>query len=210
MTKPILLGLHGLPRCGKDTLAIHLINKHNLERFGPSVPVKDVTAVMFNIPRYYLDDDTMKDELNSFWNLTYRQMAQMVGKESSRDVFGEDFWMRHVEKRLVELEELMGLNIMGSIPSGMILADIRYENEVHWVKKHGGIMIYIIRDNLPVSSGMGHAAEAGLCLELADYIVYNNGTIEDLYQQVDNLNLGQKTCRECEWACSTTVSAGDS
>ncbi len=52
-----LFGLHGKPRVGKDTLAAYLANRHSLLRYGPSVPVKDTTAAMFNIPREYLDSD---------------------------------------------------------------------------------------------------------------------------------------------------------
>lgn len=216
MTKPILIGLHGKPRSGKDTLAAHLIAKHNLLRYGPSVRVKDTTAVMFDFPRWYLDDDKMKEAYDPFWKMTYREMAQKVGKESSRDVFGDDIWMRHVEKQLLNLQgprlckcshninfhtidapmDYMGCTecncsewreVETIKPNGIILADIRYASEVEWVKAHHGNVIFIVRDNLPVSSGGGHPAEAGLPLDLADIVVYNNSTIAHLYEQADVL-----------------------
>jgi hypothetical protein len=189
MTEKLLIGLHGKPRSGKDTLAAHLIKKFNLLRYGPSVPVKDGTAAMFDIPREYLDDDSKKDTYDPYWKMTYREMAQKVGKESSRDVFGEDFWMRHVQRKWVSIRDERTLdgkyNTSHVAYRGMILADIRYANEIDWVKSRGGSMIFITRDNLPVSSGVGHAAEAGLPIELADVVVYNNGSIEDLYTQIN-------------------------
>lgn len=192
MNKPLLIGLHGKPRVGKDTLANHLIAQHKLLRFGPSVPVKDTTAAMFDIPREYLDDDKMKDEMDPFWGMTYRQMAQKVGKESSRDVFGDDIWLRHVEKKLKEIEtnpySLKDLNIhQPKRYNGIILADIRYANEIEWVKKHGGDVIFVLRDNAPKSSDTGHVVDAGLPTDLADILVYNNGTIEELYANFDRL-----------------------
>lgn len=185
MTNSILIGLHGKARTGKDTLANYLIKKHNLLRYGPSVRVKDTTAVMFDFPRWYLDDDTMKEMYDDFWGMTYREMAQKVGKESSRDVFGDDIWMRHVEQLMLTLKKGKDANISGA-HNGIILADIRYANEAVWVKNHGGTVFFIVRDNAPKISGVeGHAGEAGLPLDLADCIIYNDGTIEDMYRHAD-------------------------
>jgi len=186
MSDRILIGLHGKARTGKDTLANYLIKKHQLLRYGPSVRVKDTTAVMFDFPRWYLDDDTMKETYDDFWGMTYREMAQKVGKESSRDVFGDDIWMRHVERLLINIEHGIDMDIVGHV-KGIILADIRYTNEAVWVKNHGGTVFFIVRDNAPAISGVeGHAGEAGLPLDLADSIIYNDGTIEDMYRHADN------------------------
>jgi hypothetical protein len=171
-----LIGIHGKPRAGKDTIASVLINEYGFLRYGPSVPVKATTAAMFNIPVEYLNDDNMKDKFNSFWGLTYRQMAQKVGKECSRDIFGEDFWMRHVEYMLN--------HALPKYNNGVVLADIRYENEVHWVRKQGGRVWFVERKDRPTVSNEQHAAEQGLSDNLADMILLNNGTIEELQQSV--------------------------
>lgn len=186
MTKPILIGLHGKAHTGKDTVANYLIKKLNLLRYGPSVRVKDTTAVMFDIPRWWLDDEEMKEHYDEFWGMTIRQMAQKVGKESSRDVFGDDIWMRHVERQLFKVSEqkLVGYHV---VYEGIILADIRYANEATWVSAHGGKVLFIVRDNPSAIAGIeGHEGEKGLPLELADAIIYNNGTFEELYEQVNN------------------------
>ena len=223
-SKRILIGLHGKPRVGKDTVANHLIKKHNLLKYGPSVRVKDTTAVMFDIPRAYLDDDSMKDQMDPFWGITYRQMAQKVGKESSRDVFGDDIWMRHVEKQLQKLATSKVCVCKHSVdvhtitapcdyygctkcdcseyrpepmvipmqqvaiekpPIGIVLADVRYANEIEWIKAHDGCVMYIIREDAPKTSDQGHVVDAGLPIELANYIVYNNTTIEKMLEQAD-------------------------
>lgn len=172
-----LIGLHGKPRVGKDTVATYLVNKYGFMRYGPSVRVKLTTAAMFDFPAEYLDRDDMKDQMDPFWGMTYRQMAQKVGKESSRDVFGDDIWMRHVEKQLQNLPN----NVYG-----LVLPDVRYASEIKWIKEHGGDVFYIIRDNAPTTSDKGHVVDAGLPLELADVILYNNGTIDELHVRVEN------------------------
>lgn len=196
---PTLIGLHGKPRVGKDTVASYLIRKYNLLRYGPSVPLKDTCAAMFDVPREYFDDDNMKDTVDPFWGITYRQMAQKVGKESSRDVFGDDIWLRHVEKKWKKIQEIKqhiesgGHHYVAHFPdrdwshyNGIILADVRYENEVHWIKEHGGVVFFILRDDAPQSSDTGHVVDRGLPLALADITIYNNGTIDELYAQVEN------------------------
>lgn len=181
MKTPLLIGLHGKPRVGKDTVANHLIQKYKLKRYGPSVRVKLTAAAMFDFPAEYLDDDSMKDQMDPFWGMTYRQMAQKVGKESSRDVFGNDIWMRHVQKQLQNL---------GNMHRGIVLADIRYASEIEWVKAHGGDVFFIMRKDAPKTSDQGHVVDQGLPTELADLIIYNDYTIEQLYTNVDNQMAG--------------------
>ena len=191
MTNPLIIGIHGKPRSVKSTLARYLSarGKYNLYQYGPSVAVKDAAAAMFGVDRALFDDDNKKDVIDPYWKLTYREMAQKVGKESSRDIFGEDFWMRHVQRKwnsICNEQTLDGrYNAAHFVYNGMILADVRYANEVKWIQERAGTVIFIVRDNLPVSSGTDHAAEAGLSVALANFVIYNNGTLEELYKQVD-------------------------
>lgn len=190
-----LIGIHGKPRAGKDALCNHLCSKYKLLRHGPSVHVKDATAAMFNVPRSYFDDDSMKDKVDEFWGISYREMAQKVGKESSRDVFGNDFWMRHVERKIKDVADqkvfvLRHLNpdysVNKTIPyEGIVLADIRYANEVEWVKAHGGVVIFVERKNRPLAQNEGHPAEHGLDPNLADITVHNDSTIHALELSID-------------------------
>ena len=222
MKLPILIGLHGKPRVGKDTLADYLIDKYRLLRYGPSKPCKDATAAIFNIPRWWLDDNELKEKYDERWGMTVRQMAQKVG-HGMREMLGDDIWLRHVEHRLqaIDTDPICTCNHSKKAhgpgckycdnhelapafrclnyqpdPSkvcdykGMILTDIRYENEVEWVKRNGGDVIFIIRGNAPKSSDQGHIIDAGLPADLADMLIYNNGTIEELYAQADKVMAG--------------------
>lgn len=178
-----LIGIHGKPRAGKDTVANYLIEKHNYVRYGPSVRVKMTTAAMFDVPIEYLDDDKMKDAYDPFWKMTHREMMQKVGKECSRDIFGEDFWMRHVERFI----HMMGKSERYKTYAGVVLADLRYANEADWVHDQGGVVLIVKRDNRPQVSNESHAAEHGLPDEYADWIIKNNSTIKQLYDSLDSV-----------------------
>lgn len=177
MNNKIIIALHGFPRSGKDVICSYILSKLPLLRYGPSVQVKKATAVMFDIPEEYLYDDKMKDEYNYFWELSYRQMAQLVGNECSRKIFGPDFWMKHVDKFLQDR--------LPEDKQGIILADVRYPNEAEWVKSNNGILIYVTRKNRPIASNESHEAEKGLDPKLADIIIENDGTFEELYEKID-------------------------
>jgi len=175
MTK-MLIGIHGKPRAGKDTLAKYLREKYKLFQFGPSVAVKATAAAMFNVPLNCFYDDNLKEQIDPFWQISYREMAQKVGKESSRDIFGEDIWMRHVAKMRAELP---------ADCNGLIFADIRYQNEAVWVRNNGGLVVFVTRENRSYVANETHAAEQGLPTEFADVIIPNNDTFEELFKRAD-------------------------
>jgi hypothetical protein len=179
MTQPILIGLHGKPRSGKDTICNHILANIPLLRHGPSVQVKKAAAAMFNVPEEYFYDDKKKEQIDPYWGISYREMAQKVGNESSRKVFGEDFWMRHVDYFLYHK--------LPEDKKGIVLADIRYANEVSWVKERGGLVLFVTRENRMYVANESHDAEKGLDLRLADIVIENNGTYEELFSQVSNV-----------------------
>jgi hypothetical protein len=174
----LLIGIHGRPHSGKDTVADYLVDKYGFSKFGPSFPVKATAAAMFDVDIECFYDLNIKETIDPFWNISYREMAQKVGKESSRDVFGEDIWMRHVEKRLLD-------DTADNI--GIVLADIRYPNEAEWVRAHGGKVLFITRsDNLRgYVANSTHPCEHGLDFSLADWSIQNDGTIHALFENVD-------------------------
>lgn len=182
----ILIGIHGKPRAGKDTVAKRLVSKYKLLQYGPSFPVKKATAAMFEIDEQLLWDDKTKDLMDEYWGISYREMAQKVGKESSRDVFGDDFWMRHVDLMWTRIQNELPYNNYEDLSyGGMLLADIRYANEVAWVKRNGGLVIFVTRENRDYVANESHPAEQGLDLSLADVVIPNNGTIEELHAKVN-------------------------
>jgi dephospho-CoA kinase len=179
LINPIIIAISGRPRSGKDTVCNYLMSKMPLVRYGPSVAVKRATAAMFNFPEEYLYDDKKKETVNDFWGMSYRQMAQMIGKECSRDVFGNNFWMRHVDRYLEE--------DLPEETQGIILADVRYQNELEWAKAREGLTINVHRTNRSEISNPGHAAEQGLADDLFNVVIHNNGSLKALYTTLDHL-----------------------
>jgi hypothetical protein len=66
----------------------------------------------------------------------------------------------------------------------IFVPDVRFDNEASLIQELGGVIVKINRDS---EQGDGHASEAGISGRLVDYVIDNNGTLEDLEQQAKEL-----------------------
>jgi len=169
-----IIGLGGIARSGKTT-ALNLMKDRitaagfKAEEYSIAEPVRQVVSIMFNVPIETLRDDDMKDELNEYWNLTYREMMQKVGHESSRLVFFMDFWTRNLESRIND-----------SDADVILLADVRFPTDADWVLGKSGIIVNVNNDYASQEHKGTHSSELGLPKELIDVEIDNNGTLDEL------------------------------
>ena len=56
----------------------------------------------------------------------------------------------------------------------MVITDVRFENEAQWVRKMGGRIVHVIRNNAPTVNP--HASEAGVVQLPEDGVIINEGT----------------------------------
>lgn len=83
---------------------------------------------------------------------------------------------------------------METYPNMIIVCDdVRFDNEAEAIKSLGGIIIKLeskkSEERNEAKDGIsGHVSENGLDLKHVDYIIENNGTVEDLKQSLLTLN----------------------
>jgi hypothetical protein len=133
---PLVFGISGVARCGKDTLANHL--KDKLERNGyPVIKISFATAVKDDL------DDFLKSKLNisAFTEKTeekniIRPLLVAYGTDVCRNKIDKDYWINKIKTR-----------IEGCIENKVIviIPDVRYDNEVKWIKSVGGYNIHLTR-----------------------------------------------------------------
>ncbi len=132
---PLIFGISGVARCGKDTLCKHLVNK--LEKSSiPCMTLSFATALKQDI------DPFLKEKFNisAFTNDNHeksiiRPLLVSYGTEVWRKL-DPDIWIKKIEKRV---ENASKNKIIVLIP------DVRYENEARWIKKNGGFLIHLSR-----------------------------------------------------------------
>lgn len=116
---------------------------------------------------------------------TIRDILQFVGTEILRDTIHPDYHYKIVAD-YIKFSQLKKVSI----------SDCRFKNERDRLREDfTGKIILVERPSLVKNASSGHASENSLGDRTAyDYVIINDGTLEDLYGEVDKImtNLGIK------------------
>lgn len=177
-----LIGLTGPAGCGKDTVAFHLCDAHDFARYALAGPIKDMLRAIG------VDAETRetKELPHPVFGVSPRRMAQTLGTEWMRDRVCEDGWLRLAARRVVEARASGCFRRRGELRRcrGLVITDVRFENEAAWVRSQGGSIWHISRSAVaPVEA---HSSEAGVhFLAITDELIPNDASFEALYRTVD-------------------------
>lgn len=196
-----LIGLVGFISSGKGTAAACL-EQLGCRHDSFAAPLKDLVSAVFGWPRHLLEGDTpesreFRETPDVYWtrktginNFTPRLAMQLIGTDVMRDQFHKDIWLNSLEYRL---------RCVNKGPT--VVSDARFRNELDLIKSLGGATVWVQRGDLPewydlaVSANSGnsvarhkmnttwshiHSSEWDWCGYDFDYVVSNNGTVEDL------------------------------
>jgi hypothetical protein len=131
-------------------------------------------------------------------NFTPRLALQLLGTEVLRNHFDENIWLNSLEYRIRKQIE--------NAPC-TVISDARFRNELDLIKNMGGVVIWVQRGELPewfetaktahenvVSRKIMqtkyrdiHESEWNWAGYPVDYVINNNGTLEDLAHQVEEI-----------------------
>jgi len=178
----MFIGLLGKMGSGKSTTAAHITKKYNYEEKFYSKKLKDVCQLLFGFNEEQLYG-SKKQEIDKRWGISPRQAMQFVGTDLFRKQLvnlipgiGENFWIRTLDTELIN-----GQNY--------VISDCRMQNEIDFIKKKGGVVIKIIRDEeeeINNNETKLHVTECEIDnVTEFDYIIHNNGTKEELFKKID-------------------------
>ena len=197
----LIIGICGLIGAGKDTAADYLVNFHEFKRESFAGTLKDAVASVFGWDRELLEGRTKharewREEIDPWWserlempNLTPRLVLQLWGTEVCRKGFHDDIWIASVENKLRKEED------------NIVISDCRFPNEIRSIRQAGGRVIRIVRGPEPDWFSLAkfnphkmketypgvHASEYSWAGTDFDIVIDNNGTIQELYEQLKNL-----------------------
>ena len=114
---------------------------------------------------------------------------QLLGTDVFRNNFHQDTWILSLEKRLSRIEH------------NVVITDARFPNEVAMIRRAGGKVVRVKRgedpdwfevakhnvDTMPHLHPEIHASEYMWASIVPDYLITNEGTIDDLYVVVKDL-----------------------
>ena len=209
----MIIGVCGLIGSGKDTIADYLQNIHQFRRESFAHTLKDAVAHIFGWDRELIEGRTResrewREQVDPWWAnrlnmpaLTPRLVLQLWGTEVCRKGFHDDIWIASVENKL------------RSSRDNIVISDCRFPNEIKSIKQAGGRVVWVKRGELPewydiaVESNCGsfnhmktaypdvHVSETAWVGTKFDAEINNNGSIEDLYNQVKSLVLVEPPSR---------------
>jgi hypothetical protein len=205
----MIIGICGWAGAGKDTAANYLVGWHGFRRDSFAGALKDAVAAVFGWDRELLEGLTTearvwREQVDPWWaerlgmpHLTPRWVLQYWGTEVCRQGFHDDIWIAALENRL------------RSRTGHTVISDVRFPNEVHAIRNAGGRIIWIKRGADPewcstliemrehdIALGIRtdymkqfnvHASEWAWVGTRFDAVIDNNGSVEQLYEQLKNL-----------------------
>lgn len=180
----ILIGITGKARSGKDTIADYLLQHKWFETISFANPVKRGIQAAFNLPADKLNED--KEQIIPELGYSKRQLYQLFGTEFGRNILGEDIWVKSAQLTLNKIVERSHKQpgIFIDVP-GVVISDVRFDNEAEFVKKNNGIIVEVRRESATAVND--HVSEAGINPMLIDYVIENNGTIQQLNDRINEI-----------------------
>lgn len=179
----MIVGCVGRKRHGKDTIGDYLTSKYNYEKYSFANPLKRGAMEMFGFTEEQVFGD-LKDEVDPLWGCTPRMVLQVLGTEllqydihkyiPSFQQIGRSIWVKNFNRYYTNNP---GKNI--------VVADVRFIHEANEIKSLGGIIIKVVRPGMP--DGDFHASEVEIDSIECDHLITNNGTLQDLYNNVDSV-----------------------
>lgn len=194
---PKIIGLHGLPRVGKDTLADGFVAHQGYVKLAFADEVYREVATAYEVPVEHIKSNEWKtapqprlalkhcdcDEFRRvavsaglFLDepLSSRTVLQLWGTEFRRKLYGDDYW---TSKLIGRLRQYPGKDL--------VIADVREDHEAivgYWLQKHRGYDDFkIINITRPGTQSTGHSSDKGLSRFLIDAEVSNTGAADELY-----------------------------
>lgn len=153
----------------KDMNQVRTITNWTIVKFGDLL--KECTAKLLGCSREALDDQEVKKSLIPWLNLTVREVLQKVG-DSGRQCIDKNIWV----KALFNYTKVDSINYL--------IPDVRFPNEFNAIKNQheNNLLIRVERPNINTGN---HISETALDNETNwDYIIVNDGTLDDLVQKV--------------------------
>ncbi len=173
--KPAVIGFAGKAHSGKDTAGQYLVDKYYFKHYYFAKPLKEGCNKMFNLSDEQIRN---KEKVIEPWGRSPRELYQLLGTDVARTI-DPNVWIKNAE-----------MFYKNAIGFSVVITDVRFANEARWIREKGGIVVYINRQQKEIEAN-GHSSENGLTGQDIDVYIQNDGTINDLYEQIENIQYAE-------------------
>jgi hypothetical protein len=172
-----VIALTGHKGAGKDTIAALVY-----DILGPSVrTIAFADPIKLQIMKFFDLPSTHQYDLFKRTNVTYQLKDHMSHSVSGRHIVRE-IGMLMRSYNTFQFTEYVKDEINKDLNSLWIITDLRFDNEYLLVKSFGGKIVKVFMPNEDHKDM--HITERGFDDALCDYVINNDGTIEELKEKV--------------------------
>lgn len=181
-----LIGLCGFAQSGKDTTASYLVRDKGWTRVAFADALRDVLYALNPIAKVDFssgayDPILRVQELIGYegWDAAkvnheeIRKLLQRLGTEAGRDIIDNNLWVG------------IGENKIEAAGTPVVVTDCRFPNELAMVRRRNGKLIWINRPG--VGAANAHASEHSITEDDCDIVLENDGSEQDLFKKVEEL-----------------------
>jgi len=171
MAKPLVVGVAGRARSGKDTLASYLLAEvQRSTKIAFADALKEGVAVMLGMTRADMDHPNREKTIEEF-GFSVRKALQVFGTEGGRTLH-PDLWVNLLKLRVAKSDAYL-----------VVIPDVRFQNEAVYVRENG-VLLHVVRPDGERSVGIaGHQSELGLGVGDDDIVFHNDSTLEVFLQK---------------------------
>ena len=183
---PSLIGLCApYPHAGKSTLAENIRSKWGYQHVAFAEPLTWIVDTLMDIQgvNQFRQDFIVYHKEDAFPELfghSVRDLKRTLGTEWGRDLVSKDIWLDIMKARLEN---------QSSVFNGMVIDDVRFDNEAQWIKDAGGVLVRLERPEAQGEVALTHASDKGLSLA-PDFTVQVRETPEQTLAYVESLLMG--------------------
>lgn len=181
---PMIIGLSGYGRAGKDSVADVLVERHRFQRVAFADKLRECAEALNPIVDVEFDADESKVPVRYLdakerhgYNAAkeiypeFRGTLQRLGTEVGRNILGGNIWVDATMNAL-------------DVERDYVITDCRFPNEAQAINRAGGLVVRVQRPgNGPAND---HPSETALDDYQFDGVINNDGTLEDLATRVED------------------------
>ena len=183
-----VLGLGYRMRVGKDSVADVLVERYGFRRYGFAEALKVEVLERFRDVLDVVARETYGSGIDHIERArealvrdlkpsVVRALLQNYGTEVRRRD-DPQYWVDMLHTQILHRDR----------PTRAVVTDVRFRNEAAWVHGVGGLLVRVDRGAPEQGSVSAHTSERDLAEYLGwDYILKNDGTLDDLSAAVDRM-----------------------
>lgn len=179
-TEPDLIALYSpVMGSGKSEVAKVLVEEYGFTLVKFAGCLKEMTRVFLGYigfdPEEMIEGSLKEEPIPGWGDLTPRYLMQTLGTEWGREVINKDLWIKVAHAQITSLR---------SRGHPVVIDDMRFPNELALIKQLGGQTVRIIRPGADYTGMTKHSSEMALSSEVLDFVIYNDGTLDQLRSKV--------------------------